>query len=274
MERIMTSPIREAQPSARSLLDIRICRVINGNGNVATYPSVPCPRRERSVSMDDCAVCPDNGGLHLDPVDRTTSMVCKWNEPDLDAAPDQVETRRANPLTPVASIMARDVVCVGPNLSVEELIMLFLDRSISGAPVVDERGTPIGVISETDLIRATREEDDTDEVDMTPIAPWQGPEAELQAGYHVHSRRRTTARELMTPVVLTVHESANIGQAASMMAYEGVHRLPVVSDEGRVVGLLSTLDILRWYGRQNGYLIPVRPGRRISERPAEANGDA
>jgi CBS domain-containing protein len=40
------------------------------------------------------------------------------------------------------------------------------------------------------------------------------------------------------------------------MAFEGVHRLPVVSDGGEVVGILSALDVLRWFGRRAGYLIP------------------
>ena len=62
----------------------------------------------------------------------------------------------------------------------------------------------------------------------------------------------------MSPVVLSVHESCNIGQAAALMAFEGVHRLPVVGDLGEVVGILSSLDVLRWFGRRSGYLIPNR----------------
>ena len=42
------------------------------------------------------------------------------------------------------------------------------------------------------------------------------------------------------------------------MAYEGVHRLPVVSDDGRVVGLVSSIDVLAWMGRHSGYVLPER----------------
>ena len=75
-------------------------------------------------------------------------------------------------------------------------------------------------------------------------------------GFHVYEPAKLTAGDVMSPLVLTLHESSNIGQASSLMAYEGVHRLPVVSDEGRVVGILSSLDVLRWFGRRSGYLIP------------------
>jgi CBS-domain-containing membrane protein len=37
------------------------------------------------------------------------------------------------------------------------------------------------------------------------------------------------------------------------MAAEGVHHLPVIGDHGRVVGLVSTLDVTRWLARQSGY---------------------
>ena len=39
------------------------------------------------------------------------------------------------------------------------------------------------------------------------------------------------------------------------MAYEGVHRLPVIDDARRVVGLVSSLDVLHWLGQRAGYLM-------------------
>jgi CBS domain-containing protein len=53
--------------------------------------------------------------------------------------------------------MSRHVITVTADMSVAQLIQLFLDRRISGAPVVDHDGRLIGVVSKTDLVRATYE---------------------------------------------------------------------------------------------------------------------
>jgi len=50
-------------------------------------------------------------------------------------------------------------------------------------------------------------------------------------------------------------EDATLSQASALMAYEGIHRLPVTCAEGKVVGIVSTLDILRWLAEQDGYLV-------------------
>lgn len=55
----------------------------------------------------------------------------------------------------VADIMTRDVVTVNQDWTVEEAADLMLDRKISGAPVVDDKGQLCGVITQTDLFKAT-----------------------------------------------------------------------------------------------------------------------
>src|SRR5262249_40757083 len=111
-----------------------------------------------------------------------------------------------------------------------------------------------------DVLREEHDRADTDEVER--VAAGAHDEIGLGPGYRVYEPTRVTAREVMSPTVITLHESSNIGQAASLMAYEGVHHLPVVSDRGAVVGILSAIDVLRWLGRQSGYIIPPGPTRR------------
>ena len=48
--------------------------------------------------------------------------------------------------------------------------------------------------------------------------------------------------------------------AAALMAFEGVHRIPVVDDAGRVSGVITTLDVLRWLAQEEGYLAPRGAG--------------
>jgi len=56
--------------------------------------------------------------------------------------------------------------------------------------------------------------------------------------------------------VLTLPELAPVSEAAALLANEGVHRAPVVGREGRVVGIVTVLDLLRWLVQQDGQLMP------------------
>jgi CBS domain-containing protein len=60
----------------------------------------------------------------------------------------------------------------------------------------------------------------------------------------------------MTQSALWLPETASLGQAAALMALERIHRVPIVSGDGRVVGIISTLDISQWLAEQGGYVVP------------------
>jgi len=149
----------------------------------------------------------------------------------------------------VRQIMTREAVTVRPDTSVEAVMQLLLDRQISGVPVVDEDGAPVGIVSKTDLVREQFLRGDSGE---------EGGEGGVQVpfrrgvryspgqGYHVHQEDRRTAAEVMTPIALTVRDDAPISEAARRMAAGGIHRMPVVSPEGRVVGIISAMDIVGW----------------------------
>ena len=62
----------------------------------------------------------------------------------------------------------------------------------------------------------------------------------------------------MMPMAFSIHEDATVGEASAMMAVEGVHRLPVVDEDGDIVGMLSTTDVVRWVAERAGYLAPAR----------------
>lgn len=128
---------------------------------------------------------------------------------------------------PVSQVMTRSVITVRLDDSVDHVARLFLERNISGAPVVDGDGHPVGVVSKTDLLRAEHERDTVKVVE------------------HV-----------MTPLNFSLPESAPLSQAAALMAYEGFHRLTIVDATGAMVGVVSSLDILRWMARFDGFLIP------------------
>lgn len=129
--------------------------------------------------------------------------------------------------TPISEVMARNVVSVGQSATVEDLSRLLLVNDIGGVPVVDPDGLPLGVVSKTDALRALAKGDSS-----------------------------ALARDIMTPFTLAMREHSSIARAAAMMAYEHVHRVVVVAPDGRVIGIVSTIDVLRWLARRDGYAIP------------------
>jgi CBS domain-containing protein len=127
---------------------------------------------------------------------------------------------RGSPDDPVSRIMTRKVVCARPEMDASLLRARLLERGVSGAPVVDDWGHVLGVATKTDLVEH---------------------EVTGQRGYK-------TVGDIMMPMVFTLLPEASIGQAAALMAYEGVHRVIVVDEKGCVVGVVSALDVARWFG--------------------------
>jgi CBS domain-containing protein len=152
--------------------------------------------------------------------------------------------------------MTRNVACVSPETDIATLARLFMDRAISGAPVVDAEGYPIGVVTRADLIRAAWGNAD-EKFELFALGK-EELALELEAGVTARHLVRATAEDLMMPVALTVPENAPIGQAAALIALEGVHRLPVLSSDNQVVGIISSNDIVRFVAVDEGYLSAAR----------------
>lgn len=152
------------------------------------------------------------------------------------------QARQLSPdTTPVFHVMSRDVVCVAPRMRVEELCAVLLENSISGAPVVDEAGRLVGIVSTTDVVRDRHERQGTGEVESRPRDARRG----RLRGFHLHDPG-AAVEEVMSRKVVTVTESTSLARAAWLMAHHHVHRLPVLDAQGRVSGLVSSLDVLGW----------------------------
>jgi CBS domain-containing protein len=134
-------------------------------------------------------------------------------------------------LTTVEELMTREVIAVRPDTSLHTAAELMLEHGISGMPVVDEEGQLVGMLSKTDVVRHQL---DADEVAVE----------NLPSGQHVLDD--TTVEDVMTPQVLAVWEGASLADAAKIMVNAGVHRVPVVSRNGMLAGLITHTDIVRW----------------------------
>lgn len=216
-------------------LAIRTLRVLRGATSEATSSTVYCPIQEKAVAVGECEICARFHAVGEEPT-AGTAVFCEVEtsvpSPDEEAVLRDAAGGPPDPLTPLSSIMTKDVLCVDPTGLVSDLREFLVTHQVGAVPVVDEAGKPIGMVLRGDVFAAEHHLND-------PTPP-----------------RPRTAQEIMSTVVLALHESSNIGQAAALMAFERVHHLPVVSDAGTVVGVLSSLDVLRWFSRRSGYFIP------------------
>lgn len=122
----------------------------------------------------------------------------------------------------VGDLMAVDPIVVHANASLSEVAALLDHHHIHGVPVVDGAGSLVGVLSQTDLIRARSTE--------YLWANWPG----------------LAVRHLMTSPAITVTRSTPIPMAAAKMEKHHIHRLVVVSDEDEhlPIGVISTTDLV------------------------------
>jgi CBS domain-containing protein len=231
-----------------------VCRTASPAGESANWFSVYCPRRSGSVALAECVECGECEGVGTDPRTESAYLRCRWPSQEWNT-----EGARADEAVPadrvsVVTIMSGDTICVDPELGLEALLQMFLDHGISGAPVVDKQGRPIGVVSKTDLLQNQRETAGV--LELEAAAPedsnWS---SKMELGFHLEQIREGRVKDIMTPVSFTLSENASLARAAALMAYEGIHRVPVVSACGRVIGLISALDVARWVAETSGFCL-------------------
>lgn len=122
----------------------------------------------------------------------------------------------------VGDLMALEPILVHANATLTEAAQLLDQHGVSGLPVVDGAGSLVGVLSQTDLIRARSTE--------YLWTNWAG----------------LAVRHLMTSPAVTVTRSTSIPIAARKMERHRIHRLVVVADEDESlpIGVLSTTDLV------------------------------
>ena len=144
---------------------------------------------------------------------------------------------------PVSDVMTRDVLAFSPDDNVNEATEALVERDISGAPVVDESGAVVGVISTGDLIvQESRLHFPT--IISILGATIELPSAKRQFEDDLRRTLGSTVREVMQADPVTIGADETVEAAATLMHDHDVARLPVV-DDGGLVGILARVDILK-----------------------------
>ena len=134
-------------------------------------------------------------------------------------------------------VMTTKVVAVTPEMPVNTIAALLLERHISAVPVIDEDRRILGIVSEGDLMRR----DETARRRSWWLAAFGEPEKLAREFVKTHGQR---AKDVMTRKVQVVTEETSIAAIAELLEKKGIKRVPVARD-GRLVGIVSRADLLR-----------------------------
>ncbi len=200
-------------------------------------------RVPEALTFDDVLLRPKESRVEPDDADTTTrvSTSVELTVPVLSAAMDTVTeselavamarrgglgvlhrnmsveevVREVERVKRADELIIREVVTASPDQTVQEVDAMMDDEGVSGAPVVDESGEVLGIISATD------------------IRPY------LEVGEH------DEVREAMTDEVITASEDVDARDALELMYEHKIERVPVVDGENRLIGLVTMQGILQ-----------------------------
>ncbi len=183
------------------------------------------------------------------PKKKSSSAATKTRKGDKAARP--AKGRLTWSRLTAADIMQTEVVTVAATMPLAEVERTLNESRITGAPVTDEAGHIVGVISIRDLIeRYTQDPDARPEPPQRPTFygldnddfDGESPEAEWAA------RSQDTAGDAMTAAVFHVAPTASLQQVARAMVRHAIHRI-LVAEKGHTVGIISATDLLRAMAR-------------------------
>jgi CBS domain-containing protein len=143
----------------------------------------------------------------------------------------------------VSDVMTRDPITAYPDTPLTDVIRILAERRISGLPVIDRDGKLVGVISETDLM--WRESGVTPPPYIMLLDSVIYLENPARYERELHKALGQTVGEVMTRNPITITPDKLLQEAARLMHENGVHRLPVLDESNRVVGILTRGDIVR-----------------------------
>ncbi len=142
---------------------------------------------------------------------------------------------------PVRAVMSKNVITITRDADLHEAARILSEHRISGAPVVDEKGQVIGVISEADILTlAGMKQEHTFKDILRNIL-----------GEPVPVRKSgNKVEDVMSFPPITAKADDDIGDVAKILDDRRIKRLPVVDDHGKLIGIIARADIIRAIGKK------------------------
>lgn len=161
----------------------------------------------------------------------------------------------------VRDVMTTTVVSVRKDASFKEMAAMLRSRRISAFPVLDAADRVVGVVSEGDLL-----------VKEAVLAEGTSLLAALRHVGEDGKAKGVTAGDLMTHPAVTIGPDVQVADAARLMYDRRIKRLPVVSDSGRLVGIISRSDVLAVFSRPDAEIRHEVADRVLPDLVADPSG--
>lgn len=146
----------------------------------------------------------------------------------------------------VKDMMETDVYQIRPDMNLADAMRYLIEKKVSAAPIINDAGTLMGIISDGDIVkylfRIGRLHDalfaeSIDEVTGNELTQMEELIAELQ---------EANVMDLATTSVVSVHENDTYDEAGRVLGKKPIKKVPVLNDDGQVVGVLSRSNITRY----------------------------
>ncbi|MGQ3329275.1 MULTISPECIES: CBS domain-containing protein [Halorubrum] len=151
-------------------------------------------------------------------------------------------------------LMETDVKTVAPDDDVADVFKKFARFDFSGFPVVDDEGGLVGVVTESDLVDLFEPDDETlwipiglppfvDTLTYQVKAPW----GDLDLGVDMVRNADRPISDVMSIDVATVSPDTDVNEVLDLLAGDdpNINRVPVVDDDGAIVGIIARQDVIR-----------------------------
>jgi CBS-domain-containing membrane protein len=142
-------------------------------------------------------------------------------------------------------IMTTNVITVKETTTLEDLARIIMQHHISGAPVVNDKGTVTGIVTENDLINQNKR------LHIPTILRLFDafiPLGTSKLESEIKRMAASTVKDIYTKEVVTVDEETPVENIATIMAEKKIHLLPVLK-EGNLVGIIGKKDIIKGLSR-------------------------
>lgn len=142
----------------------------------------------------------------------------------------------------IKNIMTEDVVTVKEEDTLEKVAKLLSEKHLSGLPVLDEEGKLSGIITEGDLIRRSAKVPTPAYLELLGgIIYLDNPNKFFE---DVKKAMGLIVKEVMTREVKTIGPEETVEEAANVLVHQKIKRLPVLDEEGNLIGIVARRDIM------------------------------
>ena len=152
----------------------------------------------------------------------------------------------------VKELMTTDVIAFKPSEKIPHVVKAFRTNRISGAPVIDDQRKVIGIISEADIMKltATVPFPHIDPLNPFPVFSLSSYMTKVKKiPDEIETLFEGYVKDVMTKKPVTISPYDSISDAARLMHKNDFKRIPVVDDEGKLVGIIARGDVIGVFAR-------------------------